>query len=83
MVEPEELSQRARTFIKQDSQPRELFSWNEVRRQLAVHKMATIHRLASGDIGAHWQMPIESIERFSGDYTEIRKELDRIAVRCA
>lgn len=79
MVEPEELNERARAFIGQQSRPQELHSFNAVRQQLAKCKMATASRLSTGTLGGHWRLPVETIEKFSGDFTEIRLELDRMA----
>ncbi len=79
LVEPDELNQRASTFIRRDADPGKLHNWDETRRQLASRKMATFNRLATGLTDVSWRMPVESIEKFHGDYTEIRLELDRMA----
>ncbi len=78
-VEPEELALRADTFVRQSPNPDALFSWNETRRQLSRFGNALASRLTTGQLETHWRMPIESLEKFSGDHTEIRKELDRSA----
>ena len=81
-VEPAELDQKARAYIQQSPDPKKLFSWDGVRSQFSSFNLASINRMAALDDGNFYRLPFESIEKFSGDYTEIRNELDRIAVDC-
>ena len=81
-VEPAELDQRARSFIQQSPDPKKLFSWDSVRSQLSGFSLGSVNRMAAVDEGNFYRLPFESIEKFSGDYTEIRNELDRVADDC-
>ena len=78
-VEPEELTQRARTFINQSSNPRELHSWDESRQRLSEFANSTANRLAAGSLQSIYRMGVETIEKFSGDFGEIRDQLDRVS----
>ncbi|MEM9410547.1 MAG: transcription-repair coupling factor [Planctomycetota bacterium] len=81
-LEPEESSQRANTFINQYPHPKKLHSWDAARKSLAKFPTATASRLSTGELGNTAKMPVESIEKFSGDFSEIRTELDRIGEGC-
>ena len=78
-VEPQELDTRAKSFIGQAADVESLHSWDAVRESLAGRPMGTAGKLLTGTMGATCKLPVESIEKFSGDYAEIRTELDRIA----
>ena len=79
ILEPEESGQRAKNFIRQNSEPESLLSWDHVRSKLAGFALATTNRLAAGQLTNHCRLPVETVESFSGDFTEIRTELDRIS----
>ncbi|MEE2826321.1 MAG: DEAD/DEAH box helicase, partial [Planctomycetota bacterium] len=79
LVEPAELQNNARAFIERSEAPEDLHSWNEVRQRWAGHPVATANRLAIGPIGQTWKMPIEAVETFSGDISEIRLQIDRLS----
>ena len=79
LLEPEESSQRAATHIRQSSTPKALLSWDQVRSSLGSMPNATASKLSTGQLSNHFRLPTESLESFSGDFTEIRSELDRIA----
>ena len=78
-VEPDEINTRVKSFIRQSSDVKSLHSWDSVREQLAKHAMATAGRLLGGSATVNWKLPAETVERFSGDYAEIRTELDRVS----
>ena len=79
LLEPEESSQRAATYVRQSSAPKELLSWDQVRSGLGSFPNATASKLSTGQLSHHFRLPAESTESFSGDFTEIRTELDRVA----
>ena len=78
-VEPQELDTRAKSFIGQSADVQSLHSWDAVRKSLAECAMATAGKLLTGTLDVACKLPVETIEKFSGDYAEIRTELDRIA----
>ncbi len=77
-VEPEEIRQQAKTYLERSSRPSELFSVEEVNQHWSEQPVALVSRLSTGELGHRWQLPIESIERFSGDIGEIRIEVERL-----
>ncbi len=79
LSEPTELQENATTFIERTEKPDDLFSWNVVQQRWAAHPIATASRLAVGYLGERWKMPTESVEKFSGDISEIRMEVDRFS----
>ena len=81
-VEPAELDQRARAFIQQSPDPESLFSWDTARSQYSDFPLASIERMSTSAADNLLKLPFESLEKFSGDYTEIREELDRVAEDC-
>ena len=79
-VEPEQIAEQACKYIERSSRPKELHSFNDIASSWAQLKTASISQLATGDLGHLWRMPVESIERFSGDPGEIRIQVERMGV---
>jgi transcription-repair coupling factor (superfamily II helicase) len=78
MHEQEEIADRAQSYITRSAHPENLFGWTEVQKQLSAFAIASSSRLAAGFRGARWPLPVDSVERFLGDLTEIRLMLDRV-----
>lgn len=79
LVEPEELNEQAKTFIERTADPDQVFSWADVNQQLAKLPAATASRVAAGHLGKRWQLPIDSVEKFSGDIGDLKMQVDRLA----
>ena len=79
-VEPEQIAEEAQKYIERSSRPTELHSLNEITSSWAKLKTASASRLAQGDLGHLWRLPVESIDRFSGDPGEIRLQVERMGL---
>ncbi|MEM7457735.1 MAG: DEAD/DEAH box helicase, partial [Planctomycetota bacterium] len=79
-VEPELIREAAKRYIERSSLPDELFGFPEVEKSWSRFSRATANRLAAGELDSRWQMPVDSVERFSGDIGEVRIQVERLAV---
>ena len=65
LVEPDALKEESDRFAERTSESIKLFTWDECRKEMAGKGLATASKVTSGMIGQQWQLPIESIEKFS------------------
>lgn len=79
LVEPEELNEQAKRYIERSSNVDEIFSWSDVTQNWAHLTAATVSNVATGHLGARWQLPVETVEPFSGDIGDLRMQVDRLA----
>lgn len=79
-VEPEQIADEARKYIERSSRPAELHSLNDVSSSWANLPTAAASQFAKGDLGHVWRLPVESIERFSGDPGNIRLQVERMGL---
>ena len=76
--EPGQLSEQANRFLERSLRLNELFTWDDVGRQWAQFPLASASSIAAGHLGAVWQLPIDSIEQFSGDIGDLRVQVERL-----
>lgn len=79
MVEPDNLKEQATRYVERTSKVDLIFSWEGVTKKWAHLPAATASTVASGHLGARWQLPVESVEQFSGDIGDLRLQVDRLA----
>jgi transcription-repair coupling factor (superfamily II helicase) len=79
LVEPQDLNQQAARFVERAAEYDQLFSWNQVTQEWAERPQATSSQVTQGHLGARWQLPVESVEKFSGDIGDLRMQVDRLA----
>jgi transcription-repair coupling factor (superfamily II helicase) len=77
--EPETLDEQAKRFIERTTTPDLLLSWNAARKRGANLPTATASKITAGHLGARWQLPVESVEQFSGEIGEVRMQVERLA----
>lgn len=77
--EPEQLKEHAQRFIERSPDHEQLYSWTTVNDQWSKFALATASTVASGYLGERFQLPIESIEKFSGDIGELKIQVDRLS----
>lgn len=77
-VEPEKINEEAIRFLERSSKPKSLHSLSDITNNWAHLNAASASQMATGDAGHKWQLPVESIERFSGDPGEIRIQIERL-----
>ncbi len=79
LIEPDVLAEEATRYQDRTSESIHLFSWDEIRQRMAGLGIATASKVTSGSLGEHFQLPIESVERFSGEVGEIRLQVERLS----
>ena len=79
LVEPEELNESAKRYLERSADLESLFSWAVVIKHWAKLNAATASKVAAGHLGARWQLPVDSVERFSGDIGDLKMQVDRLA----
>ena len=79
LVEPDLLKEQAQRYIERSSNVDAIFSWDGVTKNWAHLPAATASNVATGHLGARWQLPIDTVESFSGDIGDLRMQVDRLA----
>jgi transcription-repair coupling factor (superfamily II helicase) len=79
LVEPEELEEEAKHFLERSERPQDLHGTREVLRRVYDFPSVTASAVAHGSLETTCHLSIESVERFSGDITKVRDELDAAA----
>jgi transcription-repair coupling factor (superfamily II helicase) len=77
-VEPERLNEQARLYFERCPDPGKLFGWDEVRRRQAGYPTASFSEVATGEMGTRWQLPVDSVEQFSGEIGDLRIQIERL-----
>ena len=76
--EPEVLLEHAKRFIERSPEGERLYSWEVLNSQWANFPLASASRVASAYLGSRWQLPIDSVEKFSGDIGDLKLQVDRL-----
>ncbi|MDG2383959.1 MAG: transcription-repair coupling factor [Pirellulaceae bacterium] len=78
-VEPDQIQAEAKHLIERTEDPSELFSYTQLSKK--IRQFGSIHAagLASGREAVMERLPVETVERFSGDIARVRQELDNVA----
>jgi transcription-repair coupling factor (superfamily II helicase) len=79
LVEPEQIEKNGQHYLQLLERPGEMHALPAVMQQLQRFAVATASALATGELGTACRLPIETIERFSGEFGRVREELDRAA----
>jgi transcription-repair coupling factor (superfamily II helicase) len=79
LVEPEELQEQGKLYLERVADPRGLFSVQGVFAQLLRFPNIRVSALPGPSLEATCHLRVESVERFSGDVSRVRDELDGIA----
>jgi transcription-repair coupling factor (superfamily II helicase) len=80
LVEPEELHEQGKHYLDRTADVRGLFSVEGALGQLLRFPSVHVSALPSPSVEATCHLKVESIERFSGDVTKLRDELDGASV---
>ena len=78
LVEPHRLHEEGSSYLRHAEQPRLLHGLSDVFRATSRFATASISALAVADSGTICHLPIESVERFSGDIGRVREEIDAL-----
>lgn len=82
LVEPEQIDEQGKHYLSRVEHPADFHSVEAVLQSLQQFPVATASSLARGATGVRCVLPVESVERFSGEIGRVRGELDRTAANC-
>ncbi len=80
LIEPQQLSDEGKNILQRAENTNIYHSVASVLASCSRLGVATAAHLSPGTYGANCHLPIESVERFSGDLQRVRDELDQVAV---
>lgn len=78
LAEPAEIAEQAKQYLKRLEHPEHSHSHEEVMQRVAGHPVVSASSIAQGELGVYCRLPVDSVERFSGEIDRVRDELDRI-----
>jgi transcription-repair coupling factor (superfamily II helicase) len=79
LVEPEELQEQGRAYLQRLDRPEDMHSVTTVLGQILRFPSITASGVAASSLETTCRLKIESVERFSGDISKVRDELDQVA----
>jgi transcription-repair coupling factor (superfamily II helicase) len=79
LVEPDDLREQGRLYLGRSDDPRGLFTVEATFERLLKRPSITLAALAASSLETTCHLRIESIERFSGELTKVKAELDAAA----
>jgi transcription-repair coupling factor (superfamily II helicase) len=82
LVEPEQIEEEGKHYLSRVENTDDFHSVSSVMAAVQPFGVATASSLARGGSGVRCNLPIESVERFSGEVGRVRDELDRAAMDC-
>ena len=77
--QPDVLADHAQRYRERSPDNETIFTWDEVRQSLAAFPMATTAEMSAGYAGQRYNLPVDSVEKFSGDVGEVKLQVDRLA----
>jgi transcription-repair coupling factor (superfamily II helicase) len=88
LVEPNDLREEGRHYLGRCDDPRGLFSVEKTFERLIKRPSITLSTIAASSLETTCHLRIESVERFSGELTKVKAELDsatggdRVLIAC-
>jgi transcription-repair coupling factor (superfamily II helicase) len=79
LVEPGELQEQGKQYHERVADPQGLFSVEGALQQVLRFPSVSISALPSSSVEATCHLRVESVERFSGNVTKLREELDSVS----
>ncbi len=76
LVEPNDLREEAQRFLTRVERPADYHAFEAVMAETYGRGTVLAERIGGGGPGAACRVPAESVERFSGDVTKLKAELD-------
>ena len=76
LLDPEDIQLQGRRFLQAQEHPEELFTVEEVLRRVMRFPLVTASSLENLAFGETLRLPLETVERFSGDLTRVKQELE-------
>ena len=81
LVEPNDLREEGRHYLGRVDDPRGLFTVESTFARLLKRPSITLSTLAADSLETTCHLRVESVERFSGELTKVKAELDGAAAR--
>jgi len=82
LSEPDQIAQRGKDYLGRVEQYADFHSVAAALESVQRFPVASASALSAGTQGSHCLLPIESVERFSGEVGRVRGELERAAADC-
>jgi transcription-repair coupling factor (superfamily II helicase) len=80
LIEPHEMHEEARHYRQRLDNPQSVHDIDDALAAIYRFPSVTAAAVASGSMESECQLRIESVERFSGDITKVRTELDTVGL---
>ena len=78
LIEPGDLEEEGRHYLDRLDRPQEFHSVSTTMREITRFPSVTASGISAGSLETTCHLQIESVERFSGDITKVRDELDSL-----
>ena len=79
LLGPDELAHHAERYRERSPDSETIFDWDQVRKSLSRFAMATAAQMSAGYAGQRFDLPVESVEKFSGDVGEVKMQVERLS----
>ncbi len=76
LVEPADIEEEGRRFLERLERPQDVHGLSATMRQITQFASVTAASVPAGSLETTCHLPIETVERFSGDIAKVRDELD-------
>ncbi len=76
LVEPGDIEEEARRYLERLERPQDAHSYASTQRQITRFPSVTAASVSIGSLETTCHLPVETVERFSGDIAKVRDELD-------
>ncbi len=76
LLEPQDLRREGEGYLKRQEEPRGLHAIDAVMERVLRFPSVTAEAMAASPAETFCRLPVESVERFSGDLGKVREELD-------
>jgi len=80
LIEPGDLQDEGRQYLQRSERPAALFGIHEVLEQVMRFPSVAAWAVAPGTYETWCKLPVESVERFSGDIAKVRAELEAVGL---
>ncbi len=80
LLEPEEIQLQGRRFYQAQERRERLFTSEEVLREVLRFPLLSGSALGTSAFGDNFHLSMETVERFSGDFSKVREELEHFGL---
>jgi len=78
LLDPEKITEEGKQYATRVGQATPVHPLHDVLAQFSRFAVASAAGILPGGVGAACHLPIESVERFSGEFAKVRDELDHL-----